>query len=353
MSGNAFSGRGLALSFLGLNPVQSLVPRRVRGRGVIICLHSVSEPRLHASFAPISGFRMRPSFLDRLLRSLRAVSTPIIPLRDIPAALAHPFGKPFVCFTLDDGYRDNWELAWQIFRRWRVPFTVFLTTDFVDGSLPMCWGLLEACISQNDEFVLSDGERSWCWPTQTSEEKWKAFADADELFRCSTRVMAQQLTAYIRSRYGNSGFEEARREALDWDNVREMAADPLVDIGAHSLSHPLLGQLDRDEASREIAGSKSRIEREIDRPVAHFAFPFGDARAIGDHGVALAREAGFDLALTTRREVLTAADAERLHELPRITLDSRYETIAQVRGQLCGVPAAIKKLFRRDPDRSP
>jgi hypothetical protein len=122
-----------------------------------------------------------------------------------------------------------------------------------------------------------------------------------------------------------------------------MAADPLVDICAHSL-----GELDVNEARREIAGSKSVIEREIDRPVTHFAFSFGDARAVGRHGVTLAREAAFDLALTTRREVLIAGDATRPHELPRNTLDSRYETLAQVRAQLCNIPAAVKRLIPRD-----
>jgi peptidoglycan/xylan/chitin deacetylase (PgdA/CDA1 family) len=343
------SAHGLALSLLGLRPVQRLVPRSVRGRGAIVCLHSIGEPYRHDRFAPMSGLRLSPAFLDRLLRSLRAASTPIIPLRDVPAATAEASGKPFVCFTLDDGYHDNWEIAWPIFRRLQVPFTVFLTTDFIDGTLPMCWGLIERCIELGNEFVLSDGEQRWDWPTRTLREKQTAFSGAAELFRCSNRNLAARLSADLRSRYGAGLWEAARRDALDWTHVREMAADPLVDIGAHSLSHPLLGELDIDEARREIAGSKSVIEREIDRSVTHFAFPFGDERAVGRNGVALAREAGFDLALTTRREVLTASDATRPHELPRITLDSRYETLAQVRAQLCGLPAAVKRLIRRHP----
>ncbi len=282
-----------------------------------------------------------------LLRSLREAATPIIALRDVPATLSQPAGNPFVCFTFDDGYRDNREIAWPIFSRWDAPFTVFLTTDFVDGTLPMCWSMLDQCIASQDSFELSDGERHWHWSTRTIEEKRACFATADELFRRSGRSVVQRLSANLRFRCGEAIWEAARLNALDWDTVREMSADPLVDIGAHSLSHPLLGQLDRDEALREIAGSKAVIEQEIDRAVPHFAFPFGDDRAIGRDGVALAREAGFDLALTTRREVLTAADVRRPHELPRITLDSRYETLAQVRGQLSGAPAAAKKLIRR------
>lgn len=345
------SPRGLALFLLGLRPVQALVPRAVRGRGAIVCLHSIGEPRRNDGFAPMSGVRMRPAFLDRLLGSLRAASVPIVPLRDVPAAATEASAKPFVCFTLDDGYRDNWEIAWPIFRRRQVPFTVFLTTDFIDGTLPMCWSLLERCIGRADEFALSDGRRRRHWPTRTAGEKRAAFDEAEVLFRSASRSVAERLAADLRSRYGTELWDEARRDALDWAQVREMAADPLVDIGAHSLSHPLLGELDREEARHQIAGSKAAIEREIDRPVRHFAFPFGDARAIGRHGVALAREAGFGLALTTRREVLTAADAERPHELPRIALDSRYETVAQARGQLCGAPAAVKKLIRAPRDR--
>jgi peptidoglycan/xylan/chitin deacetylase (PgdA/CDA1 family) len=299
----------------------------------------------------MNAVRLRPAFLDRLLGSLRASSTPIIALRDVPAATTDASGKPFVCFTLDDGYRDNYKTAWPIFRHWQVPFTVFLTTDFIDGTLPMCWSLLERCVRRADKFVLSDGERRWNWPTRTAEEKQAAFDEAEALFRCGNRSLAKRLATDLYSRYGPELWDQARRDALDWDRVREMAADPLVDIGAHTLSHPLLGELERDEARRQIVESKLTIEREIDRPVRHFAFPFGDSRAIGRHGISLAREAGFDLAVTTRRAVFTAADVKRPYELPRITLDSRYESISQVRGQLCGAPAAVKGLIDRSRSR--
>jgi hypothetical protein len=66
----------------------------------------------NATDSPDERIPAAPRILDKLLRSLRAAPTPIIPLRDVPAAVEEVSERPFVCFTLDDGYHDNWEIPW-------------------------------------------------------------------------------------------------------------------------------------------------------------------------------------------------------------------------------------------------
>ena len=77
--------------------------------------------------------------------------------------------------------------------------------------------------------------------------------------------------------------------AMSWDEIRQLAHDPLVTIGAHTRRHIPLGQLSYAEARVEIVESCARVAREIGRPCRHFSFPEGDA---GPREFELAREAG-------------------------------------------------------------
>jgi len=105
------------------------------------------------------------------------------------------------------------------------------------------------------------------------------------------------------ARYSN----ERGRLHLDWDEVRELSAQPGITIGSHTLTHPHLPQLPSAEAQREIAESRARIESQIARPVFHFCYPSGD---LGDREARLAREAGYRAAVTV------APGVNRVHADP-------------------------------------
>ena len=131
--------------------------------------------------------------------------------------------KKWVCITFDDGYRDNYTLAYPLLKRLNVPFTVYVTTGFIDNQLPMWW-------YPNEQLGIS--------------------------------------------------IEELK--ALD--------ADPLCTIGAHTVSHPKLDTLTREQQYQEIAESKQTLKALLDHEVCHFSFPHG---AHNDDTLAICRELGF------------------------------------------------------------
>ena len=116
--------------------------------------------------------------------------------------------KKWVCLTFDDGYRDNYTLAYPMLKRLNVPFTVYVTTGFIDNQLPMWW--------------------------------------------------------YPNEQLGINTYE---LKALD--------ADPLCTIGAHTISHPKLDTLSREQQYQEIAKSKQTLESILGHKVCHFSFPHG------------------------------------------------------------------------------
>lgn len=336
--------RRIALALCGLDLAGRVVP--VAGRGVILCLHSVRRSEPH-SFSPLRDLQFSPEALDRLLGALHRLGVVVLPLAAALAATGED-GPPFVCFTLDDGYRDNAENAWPIFRRWQAPFTIFLTSGFIDGDLPMPWSLLEGLIRRESVLELDDGERSHRWPTVSVLDQRRAYAGAETVFRRGGLAHRRALVDGVRRRYGEAVIADARRQALDWDLVRTMADDPLVDFGAHTVSHPMLGWLPVEEAAWEIGHARAVIEREIARPVPHFAFPFGDGAAIGPDGADLARAAGFSLAVSTRRARLERSVLPERFRLPRITLDGHYQGLRPSLGQITGRLGALKRMVRRE-----
>ena len=82
--------------------------------------------------------------------------------------------------------------------------------------------------------------------------------------------------------------------------MKSFAADPLVTIGAHTVSHCNLAKRSEPQALDEITVSRTRIEATLQRPVVHLAYPYGDRCAAGPREFAMTQAAGFNTAVTTR-----------------------------------------------------
>jgi peptidoglycan/xylan/chitin deacetylase (PgdA/CDA1 family) len=132
-----------------------------------------------------------------------------------------------------------------------------------------------------------------------------------------------------------------RQVAMTWDEIRIMAREPLATIGAHTLNHYNLKKMTETDARREMVQSREIIEQELQKPVLHFAYPYGNKDAAGPREFALARSAGFETAVVTRLGTVEAAHANHMHSLPRIMLSGRYQETALVNALVSGVPGRL------------
>jgi peptidoglycan/xylan/chitin deacetylase (PgdA/CDA1 family) len=112
---------------------------------------------------------------------------------------------------------------------------------------------------------------------------------------------------------------------MSWKELSRLAADPLVTIGAHTVSHPHLRKLASADAWREMEAGADRIESMLGIRARHFAYPFGDASATGPREFTYATELSFKTAPTTRPGVLSAGDCKHLTSLPRISANGDYQ----------------------------
>jgi peptidoglycan/xylan/chitin deacetylase (PgdA/CDA1 family) len=307
-----------------------------QGCGAILMLHHV-RPWRGRAFAPNRLLEITPQFLDRTLAVAKALGFDLVPLDEVPSRLVRP-GRPFAAVTFDDGYRDTAEHALPVLRRHGAPFTVFVAADFADGTGRLWWVELEEAIARLDRVAVTVGGVRFSAPCGTPPEKAAAFDGLYRLVRSGPEEHLRTTVALLVEEAGLDPAAITKRLCLGWDEIDALAREPGATIGAHTLSHPMLAKWPTAFARREIVESKAIIEGKLGRPVRHFAYPVGDPASAGPREFALAREAGFSTAVTTRPGHLFPGHRAHLHALPRVSVNGLHQSENTLRALLSGVP---------------
>ncbi len=340
-----------ALSALYHTRADELLAPLTEGVGAILMLHHV-RPEPARAFEPNRILKVTPEFLEGAILAVLGAGYDVIALDEVPQRLADPAGRrPFVCFTFDDGYRDNRDHALPIFRRYNLPFAIYVPTDYADGRGDLWWLALERAIALASSLSVEMEGGPEHFRTETDHEKDAAF---HVVYWWLRRLPEAQARAEVARIARDAGYDASRLCAdlvMSWDELREIAADPLVTIAAHTCGHWALAKLPEDAARREIADSVARVARELGRPCRHFSYPYGCEASAGDREFAMAREMGLATAVTTRKGLLHARHASATTGLPRLSLNGDYQDLRHLRVLLNGAPFALldaaQKLRRR------
>ncbi len=331
-----------ALSTLHYSGVGELLTPLTRGMGAILMLHNVS-PEMPAAFSPNRILKITPEFLDTTIRQTMEAGFDVLSLDEVAARLKEPAKseRPFVAFTLDDAYRDNLDHAAPVFRRYGVPYTVYAPIDYVDGHGDLWWLALEKAIAKVSRVEYCIEGQKWLLPTATLAEKEAAYHTIYWRLRYVDETVARSIVANLCRRAGLDVRTMCRELVLDWDGLRQLASDPLVTIGGHTLSHHALSKLGTAGMQHEMVTSIKRLETELKRPIRHFSYPFGDACSAGQREFDFAREMGMLTAVTTRKGMVHAHHAGSLTSLPRVSLNGDYQDARYTKTLLSGAPFAL------------
>jgi peptidoglycan/xylan/chitin deacetylase (PgdA/CDA1 family) len=336
-----------SLSALHFSGIDNLLGPLTRGTGAVFMLHHVL-PATPLAFAPNRHLEVTPEFLDRVIRLVIARGFDIVSLDDAQVRLREgALGHPFVCFTFDDGYRDTFHHAYPIFRRHGLPFAVYVASDFADGRGDLWWLALEQLLRKTETIELriaGDMRRFSC---RRPGEKTRAYRTIHQWLQQVPEADARGIVADLCRAHGLDVSGLCSELVMDWDELRDLARDPLVTIGAHSRSHLPLSQLSYAESRFEIEQSIARIEREIGRPCRHFSFPCRGDGGAEPREFELAREAGISTAVTARSGLLRPDHGLALAALPRIALNGELQKPRYVKVMLSGAPFALWALAGR------
>jgi peptidoglycan/xylan/chitin deacetylase (PgdA/CDA1 family) len=336
-----------ALSAMHYSGASNLLAPLTAGTGAIFMLHQVG-PEAPAAFSPNRILKITPDFLEKTIQQCRAAGFELISLDGVAARLAQPScsDRPFVAFTLDDAYRDNLIHAAPVFSRNGVPFAVYAPTDYIDGTGDLWWLALEKAIARLTRVVCEINGEIVDMPCVTVVEKDAAYHHIYWCLRKIDESVARTAVGDLCRQAGLNLSTLCRDLVLNWDELRELAANPLATVGGHTVRHYALSKLGAKAAQYEMAASVARLEAELGRPVRHFSYPFGDVCSAGPREFDVAREMGFLTAVTTMKGLIHARHRTEMTALPRLSLNGDYQDTRYTSTLLSGVPFALRDLVK-------
>ena len=134
---------------MGLRVIAALWRTR-RGRGLVLCFHSISDPGADHPGEMSVG----TAFLAEMITALRRSGIAILSLSDAILDLQQDDAGAFVCLTFDDAYKGVYTHAFPVLKRLEAPFTIFVTTDLVDARMPLWWDAIERLAAYSETIVL-------------------------------------------------------------------------------------------------------------------------------------------------------------------------------------------------------
>ena len=262
---------GFFFDKLGLLPVykkykalKKKIKKRLRNpvQGEIWCLHRVVPER--SAFPSNRELEITPDYLVELIKTYNSKRWKFV---DIDTILNKPsfFGSKRINISFDDGFKDVYSYAFPILKRFGIPFTIYLTSGFPEGTVDIWWIQLE-------HFVSGDVEKF--------EAIMKSAYDSN---RPMSDVM-HELTA------SEIDLSLTKDLAISWEQLKEMVGSGLCTIGSHTSSHPGLTRLPADNEVSEIIDSKTLIEQRLNLSVKHFSYPHS---IYDDSVISVIKDSGF------------------------------------------------------------
>ena len=213
-------------------------------------------------------------------------------------ASPEPLPPGLAAITIDDGYRDAYEVALPVLRRYDAPATLFAVTRFVDGELWPWWDqLLYATLHTSARHFEGEINRQpFYFEFKDRAARVKAAARLKSYLKTIAEERKQEALATIVELLDVElpAQAPAAYAGITWQQAREMEAAG-VEVASHTLTHPILTQVGDAQLECELRESKARLEAELRHPVNLFCYPNGDLDA---RIIEAARRAGYRAAVT-------------------------------------------------------
>lgn len=286
--------------------------------GVVLMLHRVADYD-KSRLVPNEDLKVSPAFLHRTINKYRKAGFAFLSLDEIYDVITgkNKIDKPFVAFTLDDGYLDNYTTAYPIFKQNNIPFCIFVATDFPDKHAILWWISIEDLILSNNKLQLSDGSTYIC---KTYQQKWDAFRlIREKILKLDQRNLLNSLQNLFAD-YQIDWLEPIQKMSMSWDNIRELGKEPLCTIGGHTMSHPSFVPLTLNEIKYEIDGGIKKVNSVINYDIHHFAYPYGSIKEDGEREYEFLKLFDFKTGFVSFGGVVTKNDINNMTHLPRFML---------------------------------
>jgi len=289
------------------------------GEPLVLMYHRVTDLEHDPWNIAVSPENFRQQM--RILSQTRKV----VPLSTLVRETERGRGKGMIAITFDDGYIDVYEKALPILHEFGCPATVFMVPGMLDRRHGFWWDELTRIVFATPklpvEFQFPDSlavdDFTWSHKDGDADDRtrrslyyalWRRLHDMEPGRR-------DEGLASIADWAGVGLYDDPSDRAMSSTQAARMASMDLIEIGAHTMTHPSLPTLSRDAQLQEMKASKRACEEIVGSRVERFAYPFGDYNA---DAIAAAREAGFAAAFTTKAGTMSMERSSLL--FPRMNI---------------------------------
>lgn len=263
-----------------------------RAYGTVLMLHRIgsSEPNRLPCLAELNvSVEGLQRFVDERRSRYDFVSLDEVLLRMTEKSVRE---RPFLCFTLDDGFRDNLTYGLPFFEKNEIPFAVFLTVDFINRQPAFNFPfILERIIANNEILEVSDKQ----YNCRTMAQKNTVYSQLKEMvlgweYKGFEDQFKNVFGPYL---YAHDDYLESI--TMNWEEVAKLAQSPLCTIGSHAMTHCRLSRLSKEELNYEVGESKNQIEEKIGKDVKYVSYPFGWTTDVNEKVFEMAKEVGYEM----------------------------------------------------------
>jgi peptidoglycan/xylan/chitin deacetylase (PgdA/CDA1 family) len=299
--------RRQALRVLKLCGAFSLA-RVVTGRMArILMYHNFTyQARGNSYPVPISSLRSQFLYLKRHFR--------VVPLRHLIDRLKQGsrFDDRSVAITIDDGRRNCFDVLFPLLREFGFPATFYVVSSFI-----------------NEEIWIWTDKVLWL-SEQNGRSPYLRPERLEALFEALNKLRPNERDACIERLASSSGCRIPSSPPIQyapcsWSELRQMSDSGLVEIGSHSVSHPIFSSISDEESWNELSSSRSEIERRVGHEVRSFCFPNGKVGDYRPSQIEQVKSAGYDNAVVTHFGLVPSSTG--CFELPRIGVAGQTEAI--------------------------
>ena len=233
-------------------------------QGEIWCLHRVVPVR---SLYPANReLEITPQYLEQLIENYKKNGFRFITLDELLNSKCRFFSRKRVHISFDDGFKDVYTNAYPILKKYRIPFTIYLTTDMPEGKADLWWLQLE----------------QYCTPEESVD-----------LFRriySASGPLASTMHALTNSQ---PDTDLCKSVSLSWEQLKQMVNEGLCSIGSHTMAHVDLPRESEEKVFAELTDTKDLIEKHLGIRPKHMSYPHS---MWNDKVLEMVRKAGYESA---------------------------------------------------------
>lgn len=268
--------------------------------------------RVLNEFDPFNSHEAYRSSFDQQMKWVKRFFN-VLPLEEAVSRLKEDSLPPrALSITFDDGYKDNYTNALPILQKHGLSATFYVSTGFLNGGIMWNDAIIEAFRDTKADILdLGAYGIDVCPLGDDKGDRLHGFIEKVKFLPFEKRLEAiKEIQAQLKV--------AAPKNLMMNDNEVRALAEAGMEIGGHTVNHPILSRLSNEEARKEIAQGKAQLESIVQKKLVSFAYPNGKpGRDYHKEHVNLVREAGFEIAVSTAWGV--ASSESDLLQLPRFT----------------------------------